>query len=157
MQGRADGGNGKSIQSEDCLRVNVITPANAKNLPVYVYIYGGGFNSGSSSDLKIDGTYLAAKEIVFASFNYRLSLFAWPHAAEIAEAGETQNFGLLDTRAAVEWVVQNVKQFGGDPTKIALGGDSVGAGVLSITAFGIEEFTDVERDGDDKLLLDCIS
>ncbi|KAF9561897.1 carboxylesterase [Agrocybe pediades] len=127
MQGRADGGNGTSIQSEDCLRVNVIAPANAQNLPVYVYIYGGGFDSGSSSDPKIDGTYMAAKGIVFASFNYRLSLFAWPHAAEIAEAGETQNFGLLDTRAAVEWVVQNAKQFGGDPTKIVLGGESVGA------------------------------
>lgn len=62
--------------------------------------------------------------IVFANFGYRLSLWAFPHAAEIAEAGETQNFGLLDTRAAVEWLRDNVKQFGGDPTKITLGGPS---------------------------------
>lgn len=60
--------------------------------------------------------------IVFASYNYRLSLFAWPHATEIAEAGETQNFGLLDTRAALEWLVQNAESFGGDPNKITLGG-----------------------------------
>jgi carboxylesterase type B len=59
---------------------------------------------------------------VFANFGYRLSLWAFPHAAEIAEAGETQNFGLLDTRAAVEWLRDNVQQFGGDPTKITLGG-----------------------------------
>ena len=53
-----------------------------------------------------------------------MSLFGYPHAAEIAAAGETQNFGLLDTRAAVEWLRDNVKQFGGDPTKITLGGES---------------------------------
>ncbi|KDR69866.1 hypothetical protein GALMADRAFT_128465 [Galerina marginata CBS 339.88] len=132
LQGRADGGNGTSIQSEDCLLINIIAPANAKDLPVYLYSYGGGFDSGASSDPKIDGTYLAAKGIVFASYNYRLSLFAWPHAAEIAEAGETQNFGLLDTRAALEWLVENVKQFGGDPKKITLGGESVGAEMTNL-------------------------
>lgn len=67
---------------------------------------------------------MAAKGIVFASYNYRLSLWAWPHATEIAEAGETQNFGLLDTRAAVEWIQNNAAVFGGDPTKIVLGGMS---------------------------------
>ncbi|CAA7260352.1 unnamed protein product [Cyclocybe aegerita] len=128
LQGRsADGGNGTSIQSEDCLRINIIAPSNASDLPVYLYSHGGGFDSGASSDPKIDGTYLAARGIVFASYNYRLSLFGYPHAEEIAEAGETQNFGLLDTRAAVEWLYDNGKQFGGDPKKITLGGESVGA------------------------------
>lgn len=89
---------------------------------------GGGFDSGASSDPKIDGSFLAAKDIVFASYNYRLSLWAWPHALEIAEANQTQNFGLLDTRAAVEWIKENAKAFGGDPSKIVLGGESVGAG-----------------------------
>ena len=84
---------------------------------------GGGFDSGASSDPKIDGSFMAAKGIVFASYNYRLSLWAWPHSAEIAEAGETQNFGLLDTRAAVEWIRANAKAFGGDPEKITLGGE----------------------------------
>ncbi|KAF9524982.1 carboxylesterase [Crepidotus variabilis] len=132
LQGRADGGNGTSIQSEDCLRINIIAPSNATNLPVYLYSHGGGFDSGASSDPKIDGSYLAAKGIVFASYNYRLSLFGFPHAAEIAEAGETQNFGLLDTRAAVEWLYNNVKQFGGDPKKITLGGESVGAEMTNL-------------------------
>lgn len=59
---------------------------------------------------------------MFASYNYRLSLFGYPHALEIAQAGETQNFGLLDTRAAVEWLVNNIARFGGDPFKITLGG-----------------------------------
>ncbi|KAI0315930.1 carboxylesterase [Amylostereum chailletii] len=122
MQGRADGGNGTSVQSEDCLRVNVIAPVDAKDLPVYIYTYGGGFDSGASSDPKVDGSFLAARGIVFVSYNYRLSLWAWPHALEIEDAGETQNLGLLDTRAAVEWVRDNIVGFGGDPTKITLGG-----------------------------------
>ncbi|TCD67432.1 hypothetical protein EIP91_012404 [Steccherinum ochraceum] len=137
MQGRADGGNGTSVQSEDCLVVNIISPQGAKNLPVYLYSYGGGFDSGASSDPKIDGSFLAAKDIVFVSYNYRLSLFGYPHASEIAEVGETQNFGLLDTRAAVEWVRDNIANFGGDPTKITLGGESVGAEMTNqyMTAF----------------------
>ncbi|RXW25718.1 hypothetical protein EST38_g156 [Candolleomyces aberdarensis] len=121
LQGRADGGSGTAIQSEDCLRINVIAPANASNLPVYLYAHGGGFDSGASSDVKIDGTYLAARGIVFASYNYRLSLWGFPHSSEISKSNKTQNFGLLDTRAAVEWLHANVHRFGGDPKKITLG------------------------------------
>ncbi|KDQ08356.1 hypothetical protein BOTBODRAFT_569583 [Botryobasidium botryosum FD-172 SS1] len=127
MQGRADGGNGTSIQSEDCLRINIIAPANASGLPIYLYSHGGGFDSGASSDPKIDGSFLAAKGIVFASYNYRLSLFGYPHSSELQSQGQTQNLGLLDTRAAVLWLAQNAWAFGGDPTKITLGGESVGA------------------------------
>lgn len=57
------------------------------------------------------------------SYNYRLSLWAWPHSTEISKANQTQNFGLLDTRAAIEWVRDNVANFGGDPKKITLGGE----------------------------------
>ncbi|KAF8883289.1 carboxylesterase [Infundibulicybe gibba] len=138
MQGRADGGNGTSVQSEDCLRINIIAPFGARNLPIYLYSYGGGFDSGSSSDPKIDGSYLAAKGILFASYNYRLSLFGFPHAAEIAEEGRTQNLGLLDTRAAVEWLRDNAAQFGGDRDKIVLGGESVGA---EMTNFYLSAFS----------------
>jgi len=69
---------------------------------------------------------------VFASFNYRLSLWGFPHAIEIAQAGETQNLGLLDTRAAVEWLRDNVQNFGGDREKITLGGESVGAEMTNL-------------------------
>jgi carboxylesterase type B len=65
---------------------------------------------------------MASRGIVFVSYNYRLSLFGYPHAAEIAAAGETQNIGLLDTRAAVEWTRANIAKFGGDPDKIVFGG-----------------------------------
>lgn len=75
--------------------------------------------------------------IVFVSYNYRLSLFAYPHSAEIARIGETQNFGLLDTRFAVEWVRDNIRSLGGDPEKITLGGESVGAGQCSHYQNGI--------------------
>ena len=66
--------------------------------------------------------------IVFVSYNYRLSLFAYPHSEEMARAGETQNLGLLDTRFAIQWVWDNIQNFGGDPEKMTLGGESVGAG-----------------------------
>lgn len=59
---------------------------------------------------------------MFVSFNYRVSLFGFPNSAELASVGETQNLGLLDTRAAVEWVRDNIRRFGGDPGKITLGG-----------------------------------
>lgn len=62
------------------------------------------------------------KGIIFASYNYRLSLWGFPHAQEISDEGRTQNLGLLDTRAAVEWLYANVEKFGGDRTKITLGG-----------------------------------
>ncbi|KIJ27258.1 hypothetical protein M422DRAFT_55139 [Sphaerobolus stellatus SS14] len=98
-----------------------------EDLSLNILYSGGGFDSGSPSDPKIDGSFLASKGIVFASYGYRLSLWGYPHALEIAEAGETQNFGLLDTRAVVEWVRDNIEAFGGDPNKITLGGESVGA------------------------------
>ncbi|KAG6855501.1 hypothetical protein H0H87_001959, partial [Tephrocybe sp. NHM501043] len=143
LQGRADGGNGTSVQSEDCLRINIIAPQHRGVnglLPVYLYSHGGGFDSGSSSDPKIDGSFLAAQGIVFASYNYRLSLFGFPHAAELAEKGQTQNLGLLDTRAAVEWLHANVAKFGGDPMKITLGGESVGAEMTNfyLSAFSVD-------------------
>jgi carboxylesterase type B len=76
--------------------------------------------------------------IIFASFNYRLSLWGFPHSSELTKAGKTQNLGLLDTRAAVEWLYANVKRFGGDPRKITLGGESVGAGEFSYSRLMIE-------------------
>lgn len=72
--------------------------------------------------VRLSGSHHCVKGIVFASYNYRLSLFGFPHAAELAENGQTQNLGLLDTRAAVEWLRDNAARFGGDPSKITLGG-----------------------------------
>lgn len=126
IQGVYNGYNGTSVQSEDCLRVNVIAPANNTGLlPVYVWITGGGFNSQAASNPQVDGSHLAATGIVFVSFNYRLALFAFPHSSEMAPG--TQNLALLDTRAAVEWTRDNIIAFGGDPSHIVLGGESVGA------------------------------
>ncbi|KAG8777340.1 hypothetical protein FRC12_000429 [Ceratobasidium sp. 428] len=139
LQGRADGGNGTAVQSEDCLRINVFAPANAERLPVYIYIHGGGFDSGASSDPKIDGTFLAARGIVFASLNYRLSLFGFPHAKELQDKGQTQNLGLLDVRFAVEWMRDNAVAFGGDPSKMTLGGESVGAEMTNLYMFAYHE------------------
>ncbi|KAK7032129.1 hypothetical protein VNI00_013303 [Paramarasmius palmivorus] len=145
FQGRVDGGNGKSIQSEDCLRINIVAPHNASGLPMYLYSHGGGFDSGASSDPKIDGSYLVAKvhlhclvsDLVLSRFRegHRVRKLQLPpfsfRISPCTGAGETQNLGLLDTRAAVLWLRRNVAKFGGDPEKITLGGESVGAGVLA--------------------------
>ncbi|KDQ57834.1 hypothetical protein JAAARDRAFT_194101 [Jaapia argillacea MUCL 33604] len=126
LQGVYNGYNGTSWQSEDCLRVNVMAPANRTGLlPVYMWITGGGFNSQASSNPQVDGSHLTATGIVFASFNYRLALFAFPHSSEMVPG--TQNLALLDARAAIEWLYENVASFGGDPNHIVLGGESVGA------------------------------
>ncbi|KIJ63639.1 hypothetical protein HYDPIDRAFT_92144 [Hydnomerulius pinastri MD-312] len=125
MQGIYNAGNGTQNQSEDCLFMNVVAPVGAQGLPVYVYSFGGGFDSNAASDPKIDGSWLASRDIVFVSYNYRLALWAFPASPEIAEAGETQNLAVLDTRAAVEWTFANIAQFGGDPTKITFGGNAL--------------------------------
>lgn len=79
---------------------------------------------------RFSNSWRSREGIVFASINYRLSLFGFPHAKEIQDRGEsnTQNLGLLDTRFAVEWMRANAVYFGGDPAKMTLGGESVGAG-----------------------------
>ena len=126
--------------SEDCLYLNVWTPARSAGdrLPVFVYIYGGANVEGSASVPVYDGAGLASKGLVVVTFNYRLGTLGFLSHAELdAEApyGASGNYGLLDQIAAVRWVHENIAAFGGDRSRITIAGQSAGAsGVHNLTA-----------------------
>jgi len=123
--------------SEDCLNLNIWIPANAasKNLPVFVWFYGGGFVAGGNSEKRYDGEALAQKGVIVVEPNYRLGIFGFfSHPELTKESGHhsSGNYGLLDQVAALQWVVKNISAFGGDPHSITIGGES--AGSLSVSA-----------------------
>lgn len=131
MSSRSDG------LSEDCLYLNVWTPAkhDTKNLPVLVYFYGGGFVAGDASEPRYDGTSMAKKGIVVVTVNYRLNIFgffAHPELSKEASYKGSGNYGLLDQNAALKWVQKNIAAFGGDPKKVTIAGES--AGSISVSA-----------------------
>jgi para-nitrobenzyl esterase len=118
--------------SEDCLYLNVWTPANSggERHPVYVYLHGGGNTEGSGSVPVYDGSGLASKGLVVVTINYRLGAFgflAHPELTQEAPYHASGNYGLLDQIAAVTWVKANIAAFGGDPARITVGGQSAGA------------------------------
>lgn len=106
------------------MNLNVWAPAGAKNLPVFVYMYGGAMVTGSNSWPQIQGNNFAKNGVVYVNFNTRESVWAYPNTAEL---GSSQNFGILDTDAALEWVRANIAAFGGNPDHIVFGGHSSGS------------------------------
>jgi para-nitrobenzyl esterase len=123
--------------SEDCLYLNVWTPAQSADarLPVYLWFYGGGFAAGAASEPRYDGEYLAKQGIVVVEPNYRLGIFgffAHPELTKESGRNASGNYGLLDQVAALRWVKENAAAFGGDPNNITIGGES--AGSLSVSA-----------------------
>ncbi|WP_150275970.1 carboxylesterase/lipase family protein [Paenibacillus tepidiphilus] len=118
--------------SEDCLYLNVWTPAKHadEKLPVYVWYFGGGLQVGHPAEMEFDGERIARRGIVVVTINYRLNVFGFLCHPEItAEAPEAPaNFGNLDQQAATRWVKRNIAAFGGDPDKITIGGQSAGGG-----------------------------
>ncbi len=139
MQGRVFGDMTfrDSGGSEDCLTLNVWTPANpsSKNLPVMVWIYGGGFVAGTTSEARQDGTYLAQQGVIVVSMNYRLGVFGFMVHPELAkESGHNAagNYGLMDQLEALKWVHNNIAAFGGDPSNVTIFGES--AGSFSVSA-----------------------
>lgn len=118
---------------EDCLTVNVQRPAGTKEgdkLPVMLWIFGGGFELGSTA--MYDGSNVVArsvelgKPVVFAAVNYRVGGFGFLGGKEILAEGSA-NLGLLDQRLGMQWVADNIVAFGGDPDKVTLWGESAGA------------------------------
>jgi para-nitrobenzyl esterase len=134
MQGRIyddmvfnDGG-----PSEDCLYLNLWMPANPPQpkLPVMVWIHGGGFVAGSSSEPRQDAGNLSKKGVIVVSLNYRLGVFgffAHPELTQESEHHASGNYGLLDQVAALEWIRQNIAAFGGDPNNVTIFGESAGS------------------------------
>jgi para-nitrobenzyl esterase len=126
--------------SEDCLYLNIWTPAAspAAPRPVFVYIYGGGNVEGSGSVPAYDGEGLASKGLVVVTFNYRVGVLGFlshPDLNKESSYHASGNYGLLDQIAAVRWVHDNIAAFGGDPNRITVAGQSAGAsGVHSLTA-----------------------
>ena len=118
--------------SEDCLYLNVFTPAKSTNdrLPVMVWIHGGGFTRGYSGSEAYNGENLARKGAVIVTINYRLGVFGFfAHPALSAESGHhaSGNYALLDQIAALEWVKKNIAAFGGDPARVTIFGESAGS------------------------------
>ena len=121
--------------SEDCLYLNVWAPADGrKNMPVYVWYFGGGLQVGNTTEMEFDGERLARRGIVVVTVGYRLNAFGFLCHPEItAEAPEAcANFGFLDQQCATRWVKRNIAAFGGDPENITIGGQS--AGGMSVCA-----------------------
>lgn len=125
-----------SSESEDCLLLSVwkpakTDPASKTKLPVLVWIYGGGFAQGASN--MNDGVDFVSQQrnMIAVTFNYRLNVFGFP----TTPAAEHKNVGLLDQRAAVEWVAENIAAFGGDPNRITLAGQSAGSSSVAFYAF----------------------
>lgn len=122
--------------SEDCLHLNVWTPATRadEKLPVFVWYFGGGLQVGYTSEMEFDGERIARRGVVVVTINYRLNSFGFLCHPEItAEAPEAPaNFGHLDQQFGTRWVKRNIAAFGGDPDNITIGGQSAGGGsVLS--------------------------
>jgi para-nitrobenzyl esterase len=123
--------------SEDCLYLNVWTPAKSakEKLPVLVYFYGGGFAAGDGSEPRYDGESMAAKGIVTLTVNYRLNVFgfmAHPELSKESPHHASGNYGLMDQATALQWVKKNIAAFGGDPARVTIAGES--AGSFSVSA-----------------------
>ncbi len=122
--------------SEDCLYLNLWIPEvhTQSPLPVMVWIYGGGFTAGSSSEPRQDGGNLSKKGVLVVSMNYRLGIFgffAHPDLARESGHDASGNYGLLDQLAALQWVHDNIAAFGGDPDNVTIFGESAGASSVS--------------------------
>ncbi|KAL1520400.1 hypothetical protein AB1Y20_021986 [Prymnesium parvum] len=119
--------------SEDCLYLNVWTPpdaSRASSLPVFFWVHGGGFQHGGANESRLNGTWLAARYgAVVVTTNYRLNIFGFLGSRALRSrdaSGGTGNYGVLDQRAALQWVQRNIASFGGDPGRVLLAGESAG-------------------------------
>jgi para-nitrobenzyl esterase len=123
-------------RSEDCLYLNIWTPAESadEKLPVAVWIYGGGFMSGFAHENEFDGEAFSSKGVIYVSINYRLNIFGYLSHPDLEdEDGVSGNCGMYDQIAALRWVNENIASFGGDPENVMIFGQSAGAGsVISL-------------------------
>lgn len=127
----------ESPLSEDCLYLNVWTPAKTpqEKLPVMVWIHGGAFTGGSGTVPLYNGEGMARKGVVFVTINYRLGIFgflAHPELSAESDVKVSGNYGILDQIAALKWVKENIKAFGGDPNNVTIDGQSAGSFSVNI-------------------------
>ncbi len=122
-----------NIGSEDCLTMNICRPLEGENLPVLVFIHGGGYNTGMASDPLISGESFVKNGIVYVTFQYRLNVWGFYDFSTYApgEAFDT-NCGMSDHIVAMRWIHENIRFFGGDPERVTISGESAGA--MSVVA-----------------------
>ena len=125
-----------SHYSEDCLYLNIWSPAKSKDdkLPVFVWIHGGAFINGAGSRGMYCGEELAKKGIIVVTINYRLGIlgfFTHPELTAESEFNSSGNYAIMDQRQALIWVNQNISAFGGDPNNITVAGQSAGGASVS--------------------------
>ena len=125
-----------SPMSEDCLRLNVWTAGlkDGKKRPVMVWFHGGGFSGGSGGNVRYDGTNLARKhDVVLVTVNHRLNAFGFLYLAKLGgeKYADSGNVGMLDVVAALNWVKDNIEEFGGDPARVTIFGQSGGGGKVT--------------------------
>ncbi len=122
--------------SEDCLYLNIWTngTGSREQKPVFVWIYGGGFVSGSAACAIYDGEEMAKQGVVFVSINYRVGAFGFLAHPELSKEQNngSGNYGLQDQIAALKWIQQNITSFGGNPAQVTIAGQS--AGSMSVNA-----------------------
>ena len=128
--------NGVVIGDEDCLTVNVMRPVEGEKLPVMIYIYGGGYNTGYSADDMYGGEAFAADGILFFSFNYRTNVLGFYDFTTYPGCEDfDSNCGLSDQILAMNWIHENIEAFGGDPQRVTIFGESAGgASVVNMLA-----------------------
>lgn len=122
-------------KSEDCLFLNVWTPdvQPEKKYPVYVFIHGGAFATGSGAEVVFEGSRMSSEGLVVVTINYRLGALGFLATEALKkEQGTSGNYGILDQILALKWVKENIEAFGGDPNQVTIGGESAGA--FSVTA-----------------------
>ncbi len=136
LQGRIFGDISFEELSEDCLTLNIWTPAKGgrDRLPVMVWIHGGGFQAGAGGEPRHDGEAFARQGVVLVTVNYRLGVFgflAHPELSRESGRNASGNYGMLDQVAALRWVRENIAAFGGDPGNVTIFGESAGSFAVS--------------------------
>ncbi|KAH8983924.1 Alpha/Beta hydrolase protein [Lactarius akahatsu] len=126
------------LDGEDCLTLNVVAPSHVKRgskLPVVVWIYGGGFEFGSSTlydgGVIVNRSIALREPVIYVSMNYRVSAFGFLASQEVKDA-KVGNLGLWDQRLALRWVQKYIHAFGGDPSKVTIWGESAGSISISL-------------------------
>ena len=131
--------------SEDCLYLNVWTPADSpgEKLPVMLWIHGGAYMHGYGHEIEFDGEAFCKRGVILVTINYRLGAFGYfahPELSKANEKGVSGNYGLLDQIHALKWVSRNIEAFGGDPGNVTVFGQSAGGGsVISICSSPLAE------------------
>ncbi|KAG7444734.1 alpha/beta-hydrolase [Guyanagaster necrorhizus] len=133
VQGSTGAGDAGGAGTEDCLKVNIYSPINGSNLPVLVYIHGGGYVYGNPTNFPFDHWVHQSPNVVIVSIYYRLSSFGFLAIPEFADTTNGDfNVGFLDQIQALKWIKRHIRAFGGDPSRVTINGESAGGSSVEL-------------------------